>query len=138
MGATDDPPAPDSILVVDDDQNAARIAAHILRTRGYEVRTAHDGRAALAEVAARHPHCILLDVMMPSLSGLEVLERLKERPDTAAIPVILVTAKSQDEDVLTGYRQGAEYYITKPFSSQELLYGIRLVLGRQAPAPPPP
>jgi DNA-binding response OmpR family regulator len=125
---------PDRVLVVDDDEHSARIAARLLSARGYDVRTAHDGGGALAEVTTHRPHCILLDIMMPRMSGLEVLAQLKESAATASIPVILVTAKSQDEDVLTGYRQGAEYYITKPFSAQELLYGIRLVLGKQPAA----
>ena len=83
-------------------------------------------------IAAHPPDCILLDIMMPNMSGIEVLNRLKERPETASIPVILVTAKSRDEDVLSGYKEGADYYITKPFSAQQLIYGVRLVLGESA------
>jgi two-component system phosphate regulon response regulator PhoB len=121
---------PGTILVVDDNEQATRMAARMLTGLGYEVMTALDGHRALEVVAARRPDCILLDIMMPSMSGLEVLARLKHDPETAKIPVILLTAKSQDEDVLTGYKEGAEYYITKPASSKDLLYGIRLVLGR--------
>ncbi len=121
---------PDTILVVDDNENVTRMTARMLSGLGYEVMTAIDGANALAQVASRHPDCILLDIMMPRMSGLEVLAKLKHDPATTAIPVIMLTAKSQDEDVLTGYKEGAEYYITKPCSSRDLVYGIRLVLGK--------
>lgn len=121
---------PDTILVVDDNENVTRMTARMLSGLGYEVMTAIDGANALAQIASRHPDCILLDIMMPRMSGLEVLAKLKHDPATSAIPVIMLTAKSQDEDVLTGYKEGAEYYITKPCSSRDLVYGIRLVLGK--------
>ena len=72
---------------------------------------------------------IVLDIMMPQMDGLEVLTRLKGEPATATIPVILLTAKVQYEDVLGGYKMGADYYITKPFTSTQLLNGINLLLG---------
>ena len=121
---------PGTILVVDDNENATRMTARMLSGLGYEVMTALDGANALAQIATRHPDCILLDIMMPRMSGLEVLARLKHDPATTSIPVIMLTAKSQDEDVLNGYKEGAEYYITKPCSSRDLVYGIRLVLGK--------
>src|SRR4051812_47492651 len=119
------------ILVVDDSEDAARITCRMLTKRGFTVRVAADGLRALELVAERHPECILLDVMMPRMSGLQVLERLKSDPATAHIPVILLTAKGTDDDVLSGYKEGADYYITKPFSSKQVLYGLSLVLGRQ-------
>ena len=121
---------PETILVVDDNENATRMTARLLSGLGYEVLTALDGPGALAQVAGQRPDCILLDIMMPQMSGLEVLSRLKHDPATTGIPVILLTAKSQDDDVLAGYKEGAEYYITKPCSSRDLVYGIRLVLGK--------
>ena len=120
----------DTILIVDDNESARRVTAHVLERHGFQVLTADDGPRALELVATHAPACILLDIMMPQMNGLEVLARLKENPATAAIPVILLTAKSQDQDVLTGYKEGAEYYITKPCLTHELLYGINLVLGR--------
>jgi CheY-like chemotaxis protein len=128
---------PDTILVVDDNEHATMTTARMLTGLGYEVMTALSGLAALAEVAQRRPHCILLDIMMPSMSGLEVLARLKHDPATSSIPVIMLTAKSQDEDVLLGYKEGAEYYITKPCTSRDLVYGIRLVLGQHRQSSPP-
>jgi two-component system, OmpR family, response regulator MtrA len=121
----------ETILVVDDSEDIALISARMLTQRGYAVITASDGQEALAMVARQRPSCILLDVMMPRMSGLEVLKALKADPGTADIPVIMVTAKTTDDDVLTGYQQGADYYITKPFTADELGYGVNLVLGHQ-------
>ena len=73
---------------------------------------------------------VLLDIMMPEMSGMEVLQRIKDDAATGRLPVILVTAKTQDEDVLSGYQYGADYYITKPFTAKQLLYGIELILGK--------
>lgn len=125
------------ILVVDDNEDVVHITASFLVAKGYEVDTAFDGARALEIVAARPPDCVLLDVMMPRMSGIEVLTHLKENAATSAIPVILITAKSRDEDVLSGYKEGADYYITKPFSSQQLIYGVRLVLGDPTPTRAP-
>ncbi len=116
------------ILVVDDNPDAVTILRSTLESRGHTVISAESGREALDAVAAEPPELILLDVMMPEMSGLEVLQRLKQSPETAQIPVILVTAKTQDDDVISGYQFGADYYITKPFTTKQLLYGIGLVL----------
>src|SRR2546426_939289 len=117
------------ILVVDDNPDAVVILRGALEARGFAVTVAESGTAALEAAGQELPDVILLDVMMPQMSGLEVLERLKSAPATTNIPVILVTAKTQDEDVISGYRIGADYYITKPFTTKQLLYGISLVLG---------
>jgi len=121
------------ILVVDDDQDNVTIAREILLSRGFEVRVAYNGPSALASVEQQRPDLVLLDVMMPQMSGMEVLDRLRANPATAGVPVILVTAKDQDEDILAGYKYGADYYITKPFSAKQLLYGNGLVLGTERP-----
>lgn len=127
----------DTILVVDDSEDIALISARMLTQRGFAVITAADGAEALAIVARQRPSCLLLDVMMPRMSGLEVLIVLKNDPATATIPVIMVTAKTTDDDVLQGYQQGADYYITKPFTADELVYGVNLVLGHEPSARPP-
>ena len=119
------------VLVVDDDEDNTVIASTILRTQGYDVRVAFNGLAALKIIEEEHVDLVLLDVMMPEMDGIEVLDRIKSNPRNASLPVILVTAKSQDEDVLTGYKCGADYYITKPFTSRQLLHGIGLVLGNE-------
>ena len=121
------------ILVVDDNEDNVDIARQMLLSRGFEVRVAYNGPSALASVEQQRPDLVLLDVMMPQMSGMEVLDRLRANPATAGVPVILVTAKDQDEDLLAGYKYGADYYITKPFSAKQLLYGIGLVLGTERP-----
>ena len=118
------------VLVVDDDPDNARIASGVLRERGFEVEIASNGESALAAVERRPPDVIVLDVMMPVMDGMQVLAQLKANPQHTQIPVIVVTGKGQDEDLLDGYRFGADYYIIKPFTGRQLLYAIGLVLGR--------
>ena len=122
------------VLVVDDNPDSIRIVETILKNNGYQVRSALSGTQALREIQSELPSVILLDVMMPEMSGIEVLEKLRTDPRNSRIPVIFLTAKAQDEDVISGYQYGADYYITKPFTSKQLLYGIRLVLGESQPA----
>jgi len=120
-----------TILVVDDNPDSITILQSILETRGYRVVVADSGTVALEKVQEEpRPDLVLLDVMMPEMNGLEVLQAIKETNATARVPVILVTAKTHDEDVLSGYQYGADYYITKPFTAKQLLYGIDLVLGK--------
>ena|SRR5213593_1777020 len=117
------------VLVVDDNEDNLRIVSHILLPRGFEVRTAIDGKSALKSMEEQLPDVVLLDIMMPEMDGMQVLDRIRTNPHSASVPVILVTGKAQDEDVLNGYKYGADYYITKPFTSRQLLHGIGLVLG---------
>jgi CheY-like chemotaxis protein len=119
-----------SILVVDDNEDSLRILRTVLEGNGFTVRAAKSGPEALEEIQRELPELVVLNVMMPEMSGFEVLERLRNSPRTARLPVILLTAKAQDEDVLGGYQRGADYYITKPFTTKQLLYGIRLVLNQ--------
>jgi CheY-like chemotaxis protein len=119
------------VLVVDDNEDNLKIIQEILRARGFTVRLARDGASALKSLEEERPDVILLDVMMPEMDGIEVLDRIRGNPHLAALPVILVTAKGQDEDVLAGYKTGADYYITKPFTARQLLHGIGLVLGSE-------
>lgn len=119
------------ILVVDDSFDATEITRTILVAKGYDVRVAHNGADALAQIQEQPPTLVILDVMMPDMSGMQVLERIKESPVTAEIPVIMCTGKGRDTDFLEGYRLGADYYIAKPFTARELLYGIDLLLGNQ-------
>ena len=119
---------PVGVLVVDDNDDNLRIIREILVARGYVVRIARDGQSALRLIDEDRPDIVLLDVMMPEMDGMEVLDRIKGSPTHSGLPVILVTAKAQDEDLLTGYKYGADYYITKPFTAKQLLYGIGLVL----------
>jgi len=117
------------VLVVDDNEDNVKIMSLILLGKGFEVRTARDGKAALRSIEQERPDVVLLDIMMPDMDGIEVLDRIRANPQSASLPVILVTGKGQDDDVLAGYKYGADYYITKPFTARQLLHGIGLVLG---------
>jgi two-component system, OmpR family, alkaline phosphatase synthesis response regulator PhoP len=118
-----------TIMVVDDNPDIITIVKTILEGKGYQVLSASSGQELLNLLTDRKPDLIILDIMMPEMDGLEVLGRLKAVTDTASIPVILLTAKVQYEDVLGGYKLGADYYITKPFTSTQLVNGINLLLG---------
>jgi two-component system, OmpR family, response regulator MtrA len=115
------PPSPaKTVLVVDDEQDILDLVRFRLEHDGYRVITASDGEAGLSLARAERPDLCVLDVMMPKLSGLEVLAQLRDDPSTAAIRVILLTARGQDADVDRGFELGAHDYVTKPFSPKEL------------------
>lgn len=118
-----------TIMVVDDNPDIITIVKTILEGKGHAVLSASSGLELLNMLKNQKPDLIILDIMMPEMDGLEVLSRLKAASDTATIPVILLTAKVQYEDVLGGYKLGADYYITKPFTSTQLVNGINLLLG---------
>ena len=129
-----------TILVVDDDPKVVRVVEINLAQEGYQIRTAADGEEALAAVARERPDLVLLDVMMPRMDGFEALKRLKADPATAEIPIIMLTARAQDEDVFEGYGTGAQWYLTKPFDPTELRRVVRHLLtqdrGAEGGAPP--
>ncbi len=118
-----------TILVVDDHPDVVDILRITLESKGFNVRCAYSGKDLFAGLEELKPDLIILDIMMPVMDGLEVLTRLKGDLSTASIPVILLTAKVQYEEVLKGYKTGADYYITKPFTSTQVLEGINLMLG---------
>lgn len=118
------------ILVVDDNADSVAILGSMLCAEHYDVVVASSGAEALERLKQEPVDLVLLDVMMPQMSGLEVLRRMREDAATDRLPVILVTAKTHDEDLLGGYQYGADYYITKPFTKRQLLYGIDLVIGK--------
>ena len=118
------------VLVADDDEDVLNLVRFRLERDGYRVLTASDGMAALELARAEHPHVCVLDVMMPKLGGLEVVKRLREDPGTAGTRIILLTARSADSHVDEGFEQGADDYVTKPFSPQELRQRVRAQLLR--------
>ena len=120
------------VLVVEDNARTQEAIALYLRHAGYEVDLAATGPDALASAAARQPDLIVLDLMLPGLSGLDVCRALRERTD---VPIIMVTAKTTEEDKLAGLRSGADDYVTKPFSPRELVARVATVLRRARPAP---
>ncbi|MFQ5917680.1 MAG: PleD family two-component system response regulator [Candidatus Binatia bacterium] len=118
-----------TIMVVDDNPDIVAIIKTILEVKGYALQFAYSGQEAFNLLGEQKPDLIILDILMPKIDGLEVLTRLKGDPDTASIPVILLTSKVEYKDVLIGYKMGANYYITKPFTKGQLLEGINLILG---------
>jgi two-component system alkaline phosphatase synthesis response regulator PhoP/two-component system response regulator VicR len=115
------------ILAVDDERHIVRLIQVNLERAGYEVLTAGDGQQALEMVAKERPDLIVLDWMMPQLNGMETLKRLKANPATQDIPVIMLTAKSQDADVFKGWQSGVDCYLTKPFNPMELLTFVKRI-----------
>jgi len=117
-------------LIAEDDRDIRELVATKLTGAGYRVIAVGDGTAALNAIREQSPDIALLDVMMPGLSGLDVIGKLRTDERTAAVPVILLSAKSQDFDVQTGISSGAVDYIIKPFSPRELLERVENVLKR--------
>jgi diguanylate cyclase (GGDEF)-like protein len=120
----------ESLLVVDDDPFIARLLEIELRAAGYEVRVASDGQLALTAAQERSPDLVLADVMMPNMDGFELTRRLRQDPRTAAVSIIMLTARGLSADKLEGFAIGADDYIVKPFDTPELLARIRGVLRR--------
>ena len=118
------------VLVVDDDRDIRDLVTFKLEQAGYEVRQAEDGLQALEAVREWAPDLVVLDVMMPGLSGVDVTRELRADPATAGTPVILLTAKAQEADVETGFVSGADDYVVKPFSPRELVSRVQAVLAR--------
>ncbi|WP_431896022.1 response regulator transcription factor [Nonomuraea sp. bgisy101] len=123
------------ILVVDDERNLADLVAMALRYEGFEAVTADSGGAALARVADFGPDLIVLDVMLPDITGVEVCRRLRRQ--AVHTPVIFLTAKDAHEDKITGLTSGGDDYVTKPFSLEELVARVRVVLRRTRPSTGP-
>ena len=122
------------ILVVDDERDLAELLVYNLKRAGYGVAAAFNGRAALESITNRIPDLILLDVMLPELSGTEVASRVRSNPQTASIPIIMLTAKGEEVDQIVGLTVGADDYVAKPFSMKVLLARIEAVLRRAARA----
>jgi two-component system, OmpR family, alkaline phosphatase synthesis response regulator PhoP len=115
------------ILAVDDEVFIRRLVEVNLQRAGYRVSRAFDGQDALQKISTERPDMVLLDVMMPRVDGFEVLRRLKADPNTAAIPVLMLTAKAQDADIFQGLKSGADFYLTKPFNPLELLSWVKRI-----------
>ncbi|MBF6571656.1 MAG: response regulator [Candidatus Binataceae bacterium] len=113
------------VLVVDDDQDMAGFLAHMLRKEGMEADTAGDGRSALARVVALPPDLVMLDVLMPGLSGFDVCRQLKADPSTALIPIVLITALDDSESRVRGIEAGADDFLSKPVNREELLARVK-------------
>ena len=117
------------ILIADDEPNIVTALEFLLQKNGYEVLVARNGDVALALVEQHKPDLVLLDVMMPVKSGYEVCQRMRERPDWREIKIVMLTAKGREVEMNKGLSVGADLYITKPFSTQELVQKINALLG---------
>jgi two-component system, OmpR family, alkaline phosphatase synthesis response regulator PhoP len=124
------------ILVVDDEEDILELVAFNLTREGYLVRCVSSGEEALKIVKKQPPHLVILDLMLPGMDGLEAARRLKRDPATEGIPIIMLTAKGEEADVVTGLELGADDYVTKPFSPRVLTARVRTVLRRKAEGPP--
>ena len=122
--------AGERILVVEDESAIVDIVCRALRRHGYETESAGDGDAALDKAATLRPDLVILDLMLPKMDGWEVCRRLRAMPETASTPVIMLTARRDERDVLEGLEIGADDYIKKPFSLAELVARVRALLRR--------
>jgi two-component system alkaline phosphatase synthesis response regulator PhoP len=131
--------AMEKILVVEDEEDLVELIRYNLAKEAFQVRAAESGEAALRLASAEAFDLVLLDLMLPGMDGLEVCRRLKADPRTARLPIVMVTAKGEDADVVAGLSLGADDYVTKPFSPRVLVARVRAVLRRiEAAARPQP
>ena len=121
-----------SVLVVEDEPDIAAVVAYHLTREGFGVRTAADGTQALRSVELDPPDLVILDLMLPGMSGVEVLAALRAEDETRTLPVLVLTAKSEEEERIRGLELGADDYVTKPFSPRELVLRVQAVLRRVA------
>lgn len=118
------------ILVADDDPVTARFVCSLLRDKGYEVIVADDGDQALQLAASHRPDLVVSDVLMPYRDGMQVLRKLRGDPRLEHLPIVLLSLKDREQDIVLGLEEGADEYIVKPFNARELLVRIRRLLDR--------
>jgi phosphate regulon transcriptional regulator PhoB len=124
---------PADVLVVEDEPDIRNLVVHHLTRDGFRCRTAATGAEALASIRTAAPDLVVLDLMLPEMNGLEVCRRLRTDPSTAGVPIIMLTAKSDEVDRIVGLEMGADDYVAKPFSPKELVARVRAVLRRARP-----
>jgi DNA-binding response OmpR family regulator len=115
------------ILIVDDEEVIRKFLKIHLSKLGYEVTEAEDGEKAIEKIGGGKFDLIICDVMMPNKNGWELIKEVKSNPELNEIPIILLTAKNDEVDMFKGYELGANYYMTKPFTKDQLLYGLKLM-----------
>jgi DNA-binding response OmpR family regulator len=120
-------------LVIDGNADDVRFMSETLAVRGFTIDVVPDGARAFETIERTRPDVVLLDVAGANADGMEVLDRIRASPHLASTPIVIVTAKKGADDVLAGYKFGADYYLTKPITARRLLRGIGLVLGREFP-----
>ena len=122
------------VLIVEDEESISTLLDYNLSREDFETRIAVDGEDALLKTQEFHPDIVILDWMLPKVSGIEVCRRLRQNPDTRNLPIIMLTARSEEADRIRGLETGADDYLTKPFSTAELLARVKAVLRRIRPA----
>jgi two-component system alkaline phosphatase synthesis response regulator PhoP len=123
-------PTPPRVLVVEDDRDIAELVARYLQKAGFEVETLGSGRDALAAITSRPPDLLVLDLMLPHVGGLEICRAARAQASTAALPIIMLTARAEEPDRICGLELGADDYLGKPFSPNELVARVRALLRR--------
>lgn len=123
------------ILVIEDEEDIVELLRYNLEREGYQVSAAHTGVDGFRKARTLKPDLVLLDLMLPEMNGLEICRRLKESASTKSIPIIMLTAKTEEADTVSGLEMGADDYVPKPFSPRVLLARIRAVMRRMDPAP---
>ena len=120
----------DSVVVIEDEEDILELISYNLRREGFDVKGATSGEDGLALVESCHPDIVLLDLMLPGVSGLDVCKRLKANSKLQSIPILMVSAKGDESDIIVGLEMGADDYVTKPFSPKILIARVRAVLRR--------
>jgi DNA-binding response OmpR family regulator len=124
--------SPATIVIADDDDDIRRLVGFTLSRRGYRIVEANNGEAALETIRLERPSLAVLDVMMPGLSGIDVIHKLREEDDTARIPVLLVSASGQGNEIAHGIQSGADDYLVKPFRPRDLVAKVEFLLANGA------
>lgn len=122
-------PIKEKILLAEDEESLLRLETILLSSKGYRVTAVTEGRAALASIDADRPDIVILDIMLPDMDGLDVCRMIRANPQTASIPVIILTAKKNSNDVAAGLAAGANAYVTKPFKTAAVIDSIEKLLG---------
>ena len=124
----------ESVMVIEDEKEIRELIRYNLERAGFRVQMISDGEEAIRQVFAARPDLVVLDLMLPGRSGLEVLREIRDEPSTRDLPVLVLTARSAEMDKLLGFEHGADDYLTKPFSPRELIARLRALLRRSQPA----
>jgi two-component system phosphate regulon response regulator PhoB len=127
--------ARERILIVDDEEDILQLIRYNLEKESYEILTSTSGEHALETARQERPHLIILDLMLPGMDGIEVCKQLRQQQETSYIPILMLTAKSEETDIILGLEVGADDYITKPFSPKVLIARVRAILRRSRKIP---
>lgn len=125
----------ESVLVVEDEVDVADLVRYNLDRAGFQVYVAHDGETGFSLLKRHHPDCLVLDLMLPGLGGIDFCKRVRKSNGFSLLPVIMLTARGEPEDRVRGLQSGADDYVTKPFSPKELVLRVNAVLRRSRPRP---